>query len=65
MTLVKGSTVTLTGHKEDNLKTQLELYYDHSATAKKLLNEASAITDWGRGLGVGPQQHLDIIYKRF
>ena len=44
MTRVKGSKVTLTGHKEDNLKTQLEIYYDHSATAKNLLNEASAMT---------------------
>jgi hypothetical protein len=44
MARVKGSKVTLTGHREDELKTQLETYYDHSATAEKLLNAASAKT---------------------
>jgi len=46
MVRVKGSKVTLTGHREGELKTQLEAWYgnDKSATATTLLDATSANT---------------------
>jgi len=46
MVRVKGSKVTLTGHREGELKTQLETWYgnDKSATATTLLDATSANT---------------------